>query len=189
MQFEASQVSVMLGPALIDLAVSDIPLFGEQKAVVDSVTQKALQSLTSPHNSVQDTLSSDEQLPDLFQNASSIANKMRSLRNYSKEYLTATRPQVDEQTDSLEYLTQSMDELSPDRAGPPSNRHLHEKLLALSLDTKGLPIEAQVFVDHIALLRANHKYLFDFAINREIVSDDPWLRDMWDWISGLYHLL
>lgn len=191
MEFETSQISQMLGPVLIDQALSDIPLFGEHKADIDDIIQKTLQSHASllNSNSVQDTLSSSEQLPEVFRSESSLADKMRGLRSFSKETLKAkkTKAPNDGRHESLEDLTQSMDELSPRRAGPPSNRHLHERLLASSLDTKGFPQDAQAFLDHIALLRANHKYLFNFALNREIVSDDPWLRDMWDWIAGSYY--
>ncbi|KAI0128836.1 WD repeat domain-containing protein [Xylariales sp. AK1849] len=186
MQFEQSHYCEMLGPLLVDQALSDIPLFGPQKVDVDDVIQGILQSHTSSRDYTQDAVASSEPLPDSFINGSSVADRLRSLRSFPKETLKATKPntQHGQSPESSEDLSNSIEDLSTSRAGPPPNRQLHERLLASSLDTRGFPKETQVLLDHVALLRANNQYLFDSAINRDVVSDDPWLRDLWDWVAG-----
>jgi hypothetical protein len=61
---------------------------------------------------------------------------------------------------------------------------IHEALLGTLVSSSGLPREAQCVVDHVRLLRAKEKYLFDAVTNRNVTSDDPWKRFVWDWIGG-----
>lgn len=44
-------------------------------------------------------------------------------------------------------------------------------------------------LDQIMLERAARGYLFDCAQNQLIVTDDPWLQDVWRWIKGIYMTL
>lgn len=186
MRFEESQVPEMIGPLLVKEAVSDIPLFGHQKANVDAIVNTTLLVQPVEYHITQDEEAGPMPLPDSFNDSLSTADKLRALRSFSKETLKAGKPaaQTGNERSSLEEMTLEMDELSTDRTGPPSNRRLHEQLLSLGQQTRGFDKKAQVFLDHLPLIRANEKYLFDFAANRDIVSDDPWLRDLWDWIAG-----
>jgi WD repeat-containing protein mio len=185
MHFEPPQTPQMLGPMLVQQALSDIPIFGEHKADIEAIIQKTLRHHHPVREAVLDTLSTNVSLPESFYKSTTVADKLRELRSFSKEVLqSAAAKGHKSQRDSMEKLAQSMDDLSTNRTGPPSNRQLHERLLASTLETSGFPREAQVVLDNVALLRANEKYLFDSSINRDIVSDDPWLRDMWDWIAG-----
>jgi len=68
-----------------------------------------------------------------------------------------------------------------------TNQELHELHLSSLVGAKGFPMEAQKVIDHTMLLRAKEKYLFDCEANRKVVSDDPWLRDVWAWIAGESH--
>lgn len=182
MNFEPAQAPEMLGPMLVEQALSEIPIFGEHNGDIDGLIRKTLQHHHRAREYVQDTLSTSKSLPESFYKSTSVASKLRELRNFAKETLQS--PHKIQQRDSIETLSQSMEDLSTTRSGPPSNRQLHERLLASTLETCGFPKEAQVVLDNVALLRANEKYLFDSSVNRDIVSDDPWLRDMWDWIAG-----
>lgn len=189
MHFEATQYPDMMGSKLIDQCLSDIPLFGENPADIMALVLDALQSQPSDGDQMEDLEACSDPLPDAFTKGSSTADKLRSLRNYSKESLKTSVGNKNGNTDGtpfsgLEELAEKMAGVSTGRAGPASHKSLHEKLLALGLETKGFPKDAQVLLDHVALLRANDKYLFDFAANRDIVSDDPWLRDLWDWVAG-----
>lgn len=49
---------------------------------------------------------------------------------------------------------------------------------AVSLD------ELQIIKD-VVRRRCEEGYLFDCKKNRLILSDDPWLQDVWDWVAGL----
>ncbi|KAI1078438.1 hypothetical protein F5B20DRAFT_229493 [Whalleya microplaca] len=186
MQFEASQYSEVMGPHNIDKAFRDVPLFGSKKESVRAVIQQALLSPQPNIDLVGDFEASDAPLPELFTQGPNIADKLRGLRKYSKEILkppTHPNDQI-QRASTIEELDQSYTDLSVKGDGLPSNRELHERLLTSTMDTKGFPKEAQAVLDHTMLLRSKEKYLFDYVANRELVSDDPWLRDLWDWISG-----
>ncbi|ORY70125.1 WD repeat domain-containing protein [Pseudomassariella vexata] len=186
MQLEGPQYSEMMGSILIENALSDIPLFGEEKADIETIIEKALQPRSPEHACVEDAEAITAPLPRLFTHGATMADKLRGLRNYSKQHLKVSKSKAGygQHHPSRKEIAPKTEGVAAGKAVTRSNRHSHEKLLSLSLDTKGFPKEAQLVLDHVALLRAKDKYLFDFAANRDIVSDDPWLRDMWDWIAG-----
>lgn len=186
MQFEASQFPEMVGPLLVKEALSDIPIFGSTPADVDAVVNGILSSQPSEYHKTQDAETSNKTLPETYTNATSTAEKLRALRQFAREFQKESKPsgKNGKRNASLEDMTQEMDDLSIDRPGPPSNRQLHERLLSSTQETAGFPKHAHALLDHVALLRASDKYLFDFAANRDIASDDPWIRDVWDWITG-----
>ncbi|KAI1213274.1 uncharacterized protein F4807DRAFT_257107 [Annulohypoxylon truncatum] len=165
MSFEPAQYSDMISSLNIDRAFEDMPLFGVDKGSPHAIVQEALLSPAPTDDPIYDSEASDIELAESFANAFKIADKLRILRKYSKENLeTSKKPD---------------DKLN----GLPSNRELHERLLSSTLDTKGFPKKAQVILDHLMLLRSKEKYLFDYVANRDIVADDPWLRELWGWIS------
>ncbi|KAI0901480.1 hypothetical protein F4806DRAFT_2193 [Annulohypoxylon nitens] len=164
MQFESAQYSDMLGSLNIDRAFEDMPLFGIDKGSAHTAVQEALLSPMPTSDPIYDSEANDTQIAELLTNASKTADKLRVLRKFHKEKLKSSK-----NDDKLNKL--------------PSNRELHERLLLSTLDTRGFPKEAQVILDHAMLLRSKEKYLFDYVANREIVADDPWLRELWGWIS------
>ncbi|KAK8140350.1 hypothetical protein PG984_000416 [Apiospora sp. TS-2023a] len=186
MQFDASQFPEMVGPLLVHEALSDVPIFGDTPADVDAIVNHTLSSQPSEYHKTYDVEASDKGLPETYTNGSSMAEKLRALRQFSKEISRETKPngKSGKRHSTVEDITQDMDDLSTDRPGPPSNRQLHERLLSLTQETAGFPKDAHALLDHVALLRASDKYLFNFAANRDLVSDDPWIRDVWDWITG-----
>ncbi|KAH8205820.1 hypothetical protein TruAng_000096 [Truncatella angustata] len=187
MDFEKSQTPVMLGAAIIQQVISDIPLFGDHKADVERLIMRALQPRhTFSQDHTEDTMAISGELPDSFSKGISTAQKLQALRELSrqasKRAIVGTKP--GQSQGRLEDLTQSMEELAARRSEPPSNRQLHERLLSQNIDARGLSKEGQAVLDHILLLRAKNRYLFDPTVNRDVLSDDPWLRDVWDWIHG-----
>ncbi|OTB08394.1 hypothetical protein M426DRAFT_317016 [Hypoxylon sp. CI-4A] len=187
LQFESTQRPEMMGPLNFDNAVRDKPLFGEQKESVHAIVQQALKFLVTTVDPTYDLEASNEPLPNIFTNGASTAEKLKALRKYSKEVLETpnqTNDSKNQQQQSTKDLDQYLADLSLKTDGLPSNRQLHERLLASTLDTRGFPKEAQVVLDHVMLLRSKEKYLFDYGKNKDIVSDDPWLRELWDWVFG-----
>lgn len=193
MEFEHHQKPVMLGPLFVQQALTDIPLFGEKKADVDGIIHKALQPhYAVPQDFTEDTVATQHDLPESFSKGSSTAQKLQGLRDSSRRTLRLSRSQTDyggQPQGALEELAPSTDDTTTGRTEPPSNRQLHEKLLSQNIDARGLHKEAQIVLDHIPLLRANNSYLFDPAVNRDVLADDPWLRDLWDWIGGMFFQL
>lgn len=183
MQFEATQYPTMVGSLNIDQAFKDKALFGSNKDSVNAVVQEALLSPAPTADPVYDSEASTEKLPELFATTSKTAEKLRDLRKYSKENFEVAKLQ---QQSSIKDLDRSLTDLSLKGNGLPSNRQLHERLLVSTLDTKGFPKKAQVILDHAMLLRSKEKYLFDYVANRDIVADDPWLRELWDWVAGMH---
>lgn len=186
MQFDPQQYPEMMSSMLIDAALSDVPLFGNQKEAIAPIVQKVLYSQPPDHDPVLEEDVLDIPISDLFADDSTTAEKLRGIRRYLKEKSLERLSSHDQQSPSgTEELNESLMGLSITSSGQVTNRQLHERLLALTQGAKGVPKEVQAILDHIMLLRAKEHYLFDCARNREIVADDPWLQDLWDWIAGL----
>ncbi|KAL1837983.1 hypothetical protein VTK73DRAFT_4493 [Phialemonium thermophilum] len=173
-RFEPPRVSEMLGPLFVDNALSDIPLFGPDKADVPALVKAALRAPMPA-----DRLVVDEHgrgLPPLdLSGAPSVADKIQAITTYSRTHLTAAA--------TSEARKQPKTHGSQD--GPLSQRQRHERLLEERTHTLGLPSEGQVVLDHIMLLRAREMYLFNAATNQKIVADDPYLQDVWAWVAGM----
>lgn len=186
MEFEQYQSPIMLGPMTVQQALSQVPIFGEHKTDIGGLIQKALQPhYAFPQDYTEDSMINTAQLPDSFSKELSTAQKLQELRGISRRTSRkASETAMSQSHTSIEDNKQNSDDPSVGRNDPPSNRQLHEKLLSQNIDARGMPKEAQILLDHILLLRANNKYLFEPAINRDVVSDDPWLRDLWDWVGG-----
>ncbi|KAI2782846.1 hypothetical protein F4815DRAFT_491880 [Daldinia loculata] len=186
MQFEATQYPEMMGPLNIDQAFKDQPLFGNRKESANVIIQKTLLSPSPIADPICDLEASTEPLPELFTSASTTADKLRGLRQYSREILETAKQVSDKerQQSVTKDLDRSLSDLPLQGNILPSNRQLHERLLASTLDSRGFPKEAQLVLDHVMLLRSKEKYLFDYVANRDIAADDPWLRELWDWVAG-----
>lgn len=185
MEFEPSQSSDMLGALFVEEALSDIPIFGPNKVDVQAIVDKTLQSRFSAADLNSKLVGNSDESPAPTIQSKSVAERMRALRSELKE--KAKDSEANKAEDSpMEESTSSLAQLSLSMEGPISCRHMHESLLSLPLKAQDLSTEAQCLLDHAMLLRAKEKYLFDCNINRVVVSDDPWLRYMWDWIAGEY---
>ncbi|KAL2256342.1 hypothetical protein VTK26DRAFT_1818 [Humicola hyalothermophila] len=160
MEFEPSQAPTILGPLLTEQALSDIPLFGPEKADIEVLIEEELTASPGGHRLVVDGSANGGSSPSL-NGASSVADKLKALRLGSTREGTVG---VDE--DQLSQLER------------------HEKLLSDTRDLASLSGKARYIVDHIMLLRAKEGYRFDFVKNQEIVADDPWLKDVWAWVAG-----
>ncbi|KAI1429230.1 hypothetical protein F5Y12DRAFT_782001 [Xylaria sp. FL1777] len=161
MQFDAVQYPEIMGSLLIDDAVKYTPLFGNEKESVATIVSHVLESLPPETDKVLD-FEAKESLPQSFADAGTTADKILVLRKYAY---------------------QSRETTPGEGTGLVSNRQAHENLLATTLNTKGFAKAAQIVLDHVILLRSYEKYLFDYAANINIVSDDPWLKDLWLWVA------
>ncbi|KAK6952885.1 hypothetical protein Daesc_005182 [Daldinia eschscholtzii] len=186
MQFEPTQYPEMTGPLNIDQAFKDQPLFGNRKESLSSVIQQTLSSAPPTADPICDLEASTQPLPELFTSASTTADKLRGLRQYFRETLEPARQlkEKERQQSVTRNLDQSLSDLSLKDNVLPSNRQLHERLLMSTLDSRGFPKEAQLVLDHVMLFRSKEKYLFDYVANRDITGDDPWLKELWDWVAG-----
>ncbi|EAQ89186.1 hypothetical protein CHGG_05805 [Chaetomium globosum CBS 148.51] len=158
MNFESPHALDIFGPFLTEQALSDIPLFGPQKANVKSLVEQSLTNVPPDGRLVTEESKSSPSL--LFEDASPIADKLKALRLASK--------QGKEQPD--EALLSQLEQ--------------HEKLLTETRDMSGLSSKERFALDHTMLLRAQEGYRFDFVKNQKIVADDPWLMDVWAWAAG-----
>lgn len=186
MQFEPSQASEMLGPLLIERALSDVPLFGPESANIRINAEEALRTHHSPSLTVDNTGASDIPLPESYHRASLVAPKLRALRAFARNELKSAMPAngVKPRIGDIRALQTgtSVMSLASDSLG--SCREIHDALLACLPEADGLPRDAQCVIDNSILLRAKEKYLFDAVANRDIVADDPWVVYVWDWIAS-----
>lgn len=183
MKFEPGQTSEILGPVFIENALSEIPIYGPDKVDADAIAGKALEAYLPEDDLLHDSAAIDAPLPVAFNQAITVAEKLRALRAYNQEVTRANLFDKDGHQrldDNVENLTGISLESSSSR----SSRSLHDSLLASTLETAGFPQGAQVVLDHVMLLRAREKYLFDCRVNRAVVADDPWLKGVWGWIEG-----
>jgi hypothetical protein len=185
MRFEAAQASEMLGPLLVEQALSDIPIFGEERAGIEETIEKALKVDATAAVVAEQTDAITTPLPESSYHPNTIATRLRSLRAFARSEsgsLDATKGDAGRMTDS-DILRAESKELSLAATGLKSCREIHESVVSTLLTASGLPSEAQCVVDHAMILRAKEKYLFDAAINTEVVADDPWLKYVWDWVA------
>lgn len=183
MEFEQSQCSDMLGPLFVEQALSDIAIFGPEKVDVQSIVDKTLQSKFSAADLNSKLVGTVDRSPPSLDKSKTVAERMRALRSNLKEKAKISEA-IGAESSGLEESTSSLAQLSLSTDGPVSCRHMHESLVSLPLKARGLSTESQCLLDHVMLLRAKEKYLFDCNVNRAVVSDDPWLRFVWDWIAG-----
>lgn len=184
MKFEPNQTAETLGPFFRETALSDIPIFGPNKADVGAIADQALPTFPLEDDLLVDEAASDVPLPEYFLKATTISEKLKALRAY---IWGITYPDVDAKDDVPRVLDQMIAKFREDGADESpnfSNRSLHESLLKSTTESAGFPKRAQVVLDHTMLLRAKEKYLFDCRINRAVVADDPWLKGVWGWIEG-----
>ncbi|OAA74144.1 WD40 repeat-like-containing domain protein [Cordyceps fumosorosea ARSEF 2679] len=175
MQFDPKQGMEVLAATLVDQALHDVPIFGADKIAVKQGIEEALKNQDSSSVIVERVNEINAPLPEAFYASKTIAGKLRSVRNYIKDLETKIPSTVGRSRvpNELSLATNSVE----------SCREFHEALLSATVKTSGLPSEAQSVVDHAMLFRAKEKYLFDPTVNRQIVSDDPWKRYVWDWVA------
>lgn len=176
MDFEPSQASGIYGPLLMEQALNGVPLFGEQKADVQTVVEETLHGHPSAAD-VHTTRPVNPSVPPGAVKGKKIGEKLRALREMVIRAGTSGRGGI-----ASELAKASLSD-----AGPVSCRELHESLLSVLPQAKDLPPDAQADVDNAMLLRAKERYLFEPSVNRGVVSDDLWLKYIWDWIAGRWH--
>lgn len=177
MRFEPSQCTQMYGPLLVEQALADAPVFGSDKANVPALIEKTLQSPSSETDiRVERPSLVDPSLSTPLRDRP-IAERLRATRKSIVKHKTETETEVDGLANQLQASSVSED-------GPTSCAQLHEDLLSVLPQAEQLTPEAQSDVDHVMLLRAKEKYLLDPVTNRNVVSDDLWLRYLWDWVAG-----
>ncbi|KAL2271722.1 hypothetical protein VTJ83DRAFT_1093 [Remersonia thermophila] len=155
---EPSHSQEIYAPLLTEHALSDVPLFGPNKADVKALVSKAWSEASDARLRAGDTR--DLRPSASFEEATSVAEKLNALR-------LASRQRRNEPEEALV-----------------SQLERHENLLTELQDAAGLSSKERYTADHVMLLRAQEGYRFDFVKNQKIVADDPWLRDVWAWVAG-----
>ncbi|KAG7100627.1 SEH-associated protein 4 like [Verticillium longisporum] len=187
LNFEPSQCADMYGPLLLEQALSDVPLFGKKKANIPAVIEKTLRSNPSAADVKTERPSHLSIYPETL-HGHSIAVSLRTMRDVagkkaSKQKKASATTDHATENGAVGEVADEIADLSVSEEGPKSCRQLHEDLLSVLPQANWLNPEAQSDIDHAMLLRAKERYLFDPARNRAVVSDDLWLRYLWDWIA------
>jgi len=66
-----------------------------------------------------------------------------------------------------------------------TSRELHDKSHYATLSRLPASKILHDHLDHIKLYRAISGYLFDCQLNKKIVSEDAWLKGVWEWVAGM----
>jgi len=173
-ELEPSQAHGLLGPLFTERALSDIPLFGSDRPNINAVVERVISSHTDVDDMMAEMTAEEPDIPAIFLQASSLAEKLSALRLASQETPSSQGGPQD-----------TNGQVSPPLGNVPSSQlQRHEKLLT-EIKTMGrLSNRAQAVLDHTMLLRAREGYLFNYGKNQKIVADDSWLRDIWAWVAG-----
>lgn len=185
MDFEGTQRSEMMSSLLIDEALRDIPLFGDEKCSVQDIAMEALQT---PPKGAKDLVEPEEEdsLTQSFVSAASTAEKLQAIRRQAQKVVRVAHPSASNGRGSIlgERLSHTAAELRTKGLGLVSSREAHEDLLTSASNAESCPRSARIVLDHTMLLRSKEAYLFDYVTNMEIVADDPWLKEVWRWVAG-----
>lgn len=186
MKFEQEATPAMLGPLLVERALSNIPAFGPDSVDIEETVRTALKPVSPGSIKTEIANGINRPLPDSFYRSKSTAQKLRAIRAFVREELEDSdkTDALRSQLTSLNLVREAGDDMPVASNGAESCREMHEALLGILAETQGLPREAQCVVDHSTSLRAKEMYLFDAVKNRNVVGDDPWTRFVWDWIAG-----
>ncbi|GJN77501.1 WD repeat-containing protein [Purpureocillium lilacinum] len=185
MQFEPSQTVEMLGTFLAEQTLSEVPIFGPDSSNVEERLVAALRNSSVTSTKAEQLNKITTPLPEAFNQATSVAQKLRILRAYVRQESESAHHAEDgtSRNGDTNHLGNGPNEISLASNSLGSCREIHEGLLTTLVAAKGLPRQALCVVDHIMPLRAKEKYLFDAAENRSVIGDDPWKRFIWDWIA------
>lgn len=164
----------LLGPLFASEAKADAPVFGPERftlkstrAKLDAAVRTLLQSQYDP---VVNLLAAAGSAigPELSPSkASSLRNNLDQLRLEHKSSKT---------------ISKKKDSIQPSKVLSSIELHDESHYTSISLRPSAQP--KSDILDQIMLQRAARGYLFDSAQNQTIVSDDPWLQDVWRWIKG-----
>ncbi|CAK7268766.1 hypothetical protein SEPCBS119000_003230 [Sporothrix epigloea] len=179
MQLETSQAAEVLYPVAFEEALADIPIFASDATEI--AIQKAQKDRTAKMDADARELTEKSKLPAEFFAAKTIAQQLKILRAYEKQHLSSRAGAAVSPSGRTD-LADSTASLASSSGLPLTSQELHESLLQPTTAHRGFPSEAQAVLDHVTLLRAKERYLFDCAHNQEIVADDPWLQGVWGWI-------
>lgn len=167
---DAKESEAVLGPLFATEAKAAIPVFGpdkfrskDTKLKVDTAVKDSLKSL-------------EHSVINLLEPPDADAGP------------TSSNLTVGLLGDQLDQLSISKNDiLDPENAVPASmysSRELHDRSHFSSFSFRGSTGSLSDKLDNVLLRRAKSGYLFDCKNNKRIVSDDAWLRDVWDWIDG-----
>ncbi|CAK7229246.1 hypothetical protein SBRCBS47491_007184 [Sporothrix bragantina] len=187
MQLETNQATEVLYPVAFEEALADIPIFASDATEINGAIQKAQKDRAAQIDADALEQSKKSKLPPEYFAAKTVAKKLKILRAYEKQHLRSTTPQGRPGATAFSSgrtdLTDSTASLASLSGRPLTSQELHESLLTSTIARQGFPSEAQAVLDHVMLLRAKERYLFNCALNQEIVADDPWLRAVWGWVG------
>jgi len=171
---------------LAEQTLSEVPIFGPDSSNVEERLVAALRNSPVTSTKAEQLNKITTPLPEAFNQATSVAQKLRILRAYVRQESESAHHAEDgtSRNGDTNHLGNGPNEISLASNSLGSCREIHEGLLTTLVAAKGLPRQALCVVDHIMPLRAKEKYLFDAAENRSVIGDDPWKRFIWDWIAG-----
>lgn len=186
MRFDTTQYPEMMEPLLVDDAIKDLPVFGDEKKSIAAIASQVLESTPPEMDSILDSEANETPLP-IFKEATTTAAKLIALRKHAKTMNRCQELLNSNKKTGItgEGLGKSPADLVVKGTGLTSNRQRHENLLTTTLDTSRFPKSAQIVLDHVMLLRSKERYLFDYRANIDITSDDPWLKELWLWVASM----
>jgi hypothetical protein len=165
---EASEQEKVLGPLFATAAKSNVPVFGpdkfqssKTKTILDTAIKKSLHSQEDPIVDLLESVNLSQTLSDTGILNSQLESKGSNIESSEKA-------SAESGLSNKVY----------------TSREVHDKLHYSTLSLVPSTKSRSELLDHVMLRRAVDGYLFDCKVNKALVSDDPWLQDLWEWIKG-----
>ncbi|KAE8451231.1 hypothetical protein EG329_004395 [Mollisiaceae sp. DMI_Dod_QoI] len=167
----------MLGPLYATAAKTDVPVFGADgynssttKQALNNAIKKALESGKDPVVDLIAPVDITDHRPDVA--VSPVEPMEDSFSQLRMDKSVDRKPPQKNET---------VPDLRVSKAV--SSRELHDKSHYSTIACLPADKATHDKLDHVMLQRAVDGYLFDCKINRAIVTGDPWLQDVWEWIA------
>jgi hypothetical protein len=163
-----------LGPLYATAVKASIPAFGQNRfgspGIISSLDAKIKKALESVEDVVEDILApiSGHESDQHDITAESIALDDSQLRTKIRN--KNLQGEISRSGVSTKVLT---------------SRELHDKSHYATLSRLPASKITHDHLDHIRLYRAISGYLFDCQLNKKIVSEDAWLKGVWEWVAGM----
>ncbi len=172
MNFEdASEKLEVRGPFFATAAKLNVPVFGPEKF-------QTLKSQTLVKEAIKESMRSEDPVDNLLALSDL---EMRQSQKFSNPGISTSQIEG-KRTQFGGSEKSTADFSSPDKAF--TSREVHDKLHYSSMSLISMNKPRHKILDQVMLRRAFDGYLFDPKINKMIVNDDQWLKDLWEWIQG-----
>ncbi|CZS93530.1 uncharacterized protein RCO7_10584 [Rhynchosporium graminicola] len=167
----------ILAPLASIAVKSDVAVFGPERftteKMISALYEEVKKSLESTEDLVVDLLAPQSTALGARTSTASVPESVDDFIQLSLEPKESKRQSAFAVTSSESALFATL-----------SSREQNEKSHFTATSRNPSTKATREHLNHVMLHRAVQGYLFEPKANRDVVVDDPWLQDVWEWIAG-----